>query len=458
MRRPHWLVLVGAPALALCPPGPAVAGSISISILPVVELREGALSAQVKVSSVGDEAAQSVAAVLVFGERKTRGEIHPSLAPGSSLDATLSLAVGDLGTGRWPYQGAVDYTDANQYPFQAIHLGLVTVGSPPPAQAAVSEVKADPLSSAGTLRIRLKNLAGVVRPAAPAVAAGRAARDRRTPAPSAGPHASRPRRARRRARVPRLVFPRLRDALDHDHERRRHGLARVRGRLPAGRAPAPRPGDRLVPGQLLRLPALPVLLPAPAHRDRARGLPDPAQRRLQAWLAARHVPAAGMRGPLAPLRGRAVSRARAGGARHAPLHLHGGELDVGGQHPLHAGRRVRLLARDGSRGALRGHAPAHGRHGPRPRLERAPGAPRRPGARLHAPLGSLHVARRPGPAARLVAAGGDACRDPRPRHPPPRLLAPAAAPPPAPGAGPQPPVGPPPVAPDRAARPAGGRA
>src|SRR5438477_571882 len=165
MRRLHRLVLVGAPALVLCLAGPAAAGSISISILPVVELREGALSAQVKVSNVGDEAAQSVAAVLVFGEHKARGEIHPSLAPNASMDATLSLAVGDLGTGRWPYQVAVDYTDANQYPFQAIHLGLVTVGSPPPTKAAVSEVKADPLSSAGTLRIRLKNLAGVVRQA-----------------------------------------------------------------------------------------------------------------------------------------------------------------------------------------------------------------------------------------------------------------------------------------------------
>src|SRR2546427_3043380 len=163
MRRPHWLVLVGAPALVLCLAGPAAAGSISISILPVVELREGALAAQVEVSNVGDEAARSVAAVPVFGEHKARGEIPPSLAPNASMDAALSLAVGDLGTGRWPYQVAVDYTDANQYPFQAIHLGLVTVGSPPTAKAAVSEVKADPLSSAGTLRIHLKNLAGVVR-------------------------------------------------------------------------------------------------------------------------------------------------------------------------------------------------------------------------------------------------------------------------------------------------------
>ena len=171
MRRLHRLVLVGAPALVLCLARPAAAGSISISILPVVEVREGALSAQVKVSNVGDEAAQSVAAVLVFGEHKARGEIHPSLAPGAAMDAALSLPVGELGTGRWPYQIAVDYTDANQYPFQAIHAGLVTVGSPPPARVAVAELKADPLSSSGTLRIRVKNLAGVVRQASVSVVA-----------------------------------------------------------------------------------------------------------------------------------------------------------------------------------------------------------------------------------------------------------------------------------------------
>ncbi len=151
--------------LVLCFAGPAAAGSISISISPVVELREGTLSAKVKVSNVGDESAQSVAAVLVHGERTARGEIRPTLAPGASMEAALSLPAGDLGTGRWPYEIAVDYTDANQYPFQAIHLGLVTVGSPPPAKVAVSEIKADPLSSSTTVQVRVKNLAGVVRKA-----------------------------------------------------------------------------------------------------------------------------------------------------------------------------------------------------------------------------------------------------------------------------------------------------
>ena len=171
MRLQRQLALVGPPVLALCLAAPAAAGSISISIAPLVELREGALSAQVKVSNVGDESAQSVAAVLVFGEHRVRGDLRPSLAPGTSMDAALTLPVGGLGTGRWPYQIAVDYTDANQYPFQAVHLGLVTVGSPPPAKVAVSELKADPLSSSGTLSIRVKNLAGVARQASVSVVA-----------------------------------------------------------------------------------------------------------------------------------------------------------------------------------------------------------------------------------------------------------------------------------------------
>jgi len=171
MRLQRQLALVGAPVLALYLAAPAAAGSISISIAPLVELREGALSAQVKVSNVGDESAQSVAAVLVFGEHRVRGDLRPSLAPGTSMDAALTLPVGGLGTGRWPYQIAVDYTDANQYPFQAVHLGLVTVGSPPPAKVAVSELKADPLSSSGTLSIRVKNLAGVARQASVSVVA-----------------------------------------------------------------------------------------------------------------------------------------------------------------------------------------------------------------------------------------------------------------------------------------------
>ena len=79
------------------------------------------------------------------------------------MSADLSLPAADLTPGRWPYQVAVDYTDANQYPFQALHVAWVTLGNPPPAKLSVAEVKAEPLARSGSLRVRLKNLAGAAR-------------------------------------------------------------------------------------------------------------------------------------------------------------------------------------------------------------------------------------------------------------------------------------------------------
>jgi hypothetical protein len=161
----------GALLAALLAPTVAAAKSISISIMPSVEVKDGALTARVRLSNSGDEAAESVVPVLQFGEKTARGETHPSLGPNESMTATLSVDVGTLGPGRWPYHLAIDYTDANQYPFQALHVGLVTVGaSPPPSKVAVSEVKADPLSSSGAVHVRLKNLSAVERRAAVTIA------------------------------------------------------------------------------------------------------------------------------------------------------------------------------------------------------------------------------------------------------------------------------------------------
>jgi len=141
----------------------AAAGSISISISPGVELRDGSLAAHVDVRNSGEEAAHSVAAVLRFRGKEVRGAARETLAPNQAMSADLSLPAADLAPGRWPYQVAVDYTDANQYPFQALHVAWVMLGNPPPAKLSVAEVKADPLAHSGSLGVRLKNLAGAAR-------------------------------------------------------------------------------------------------------------------------------------------------------------------------------------------------------------------------------------------------------------------------------------------------------
>jgi len=145
--------------------GPAAAKSISIAITPRVELQGDAVVAQVGVKNGGDEAAQSVSASFFFRDQQARGEIHPELGPQQAMEARLSIPAAGLPTGRWPYRVAIDYTDANQYPFQALHAGILTVGTPPLAKVAIPSVNAPALSSTGRLRIHLKNLAGVARTA-----------------------------------------------------------------------------------------------------------------------------------------------------------------------------------------------------------------------------------------------------------------------------------------------------
>ncbi len=157
----------GAPpiafVLAVLASAPAAAKNISITLAPTVEVSAGTFTLRVKIGNAGDEAAQSVTPVLHFGEKETRGQTKQSLGPNESFDQSLSLPIGDLKPGRWPFQLRVDYTDANQYPFQALQVNAVLVGQPPPAKMTVPLVKPDPLATTSPLHVRLKNLTGTAR-------------------------------------------------------------------------------------------------------------------------------------------------------------------------------------------------------------------------------------------------------------------------------------------------------
>ncbi len=157
----------GAPpiafVLAVLASAPAAAKNISITLAPTVEVSAGTFTLRVKIGNAGDEAAQSVTPVLHFGEKETRGQTKQSLGPNESFDQSLSLPIGDLKPGRWPFQLRVDYTDAHQYPFQALQVNAVLVGQPPPAKMTVPLVKPDPLATTSPLHVRLKNLTGTAR-------------------------------------------------------------------------------------------------------------------------------------------------------------------------------------------------------------------------------------------------------------------------------------------------------
>ena len=136
------------------------AKTISITIGQRAEMRGESLVVKATVGNLGDEAAKSVALNLRFGHRHVRGKVHEVLQPGATFEEELSIETGLLGDGRWPYQIAVDYADANLYSFQALLVTTTVVGSPPPATLSVPEIKSTGIARSGPLSITLKNLAG----------------------------------------------------------------------------------------------------------------------------------------------------------------------------------------------------------------------------------------------------------------------------------------------------------
>jgi hypothetical protein len=142
----------------------ADARTISISIGQRAELRDGMLVVKLNVSNGGDEAAKSVTAKLRVGDDEVRGKLHDELGPSATFEEELSIRTGQLGVGRWPFQIAVDYADANQYPFQALHMTTIVVGQPPIAKVSLPEIAAaGGIAEQGTITVKFKNLAGAAR-------------------------------------------------------------------------------------------------------------------------------------------------------------------------------------------------------------------------------------------------------------------------------------------------------
>ena len=142
--------------------GLARAGSISISITPAVEIKDDVLTAKVKVSNTGDEAAQSILPMLRFRDGEAKGTLKNQVGPNETLEQTLNVPAKGLTPGRYPFRLSVDYTDVNQYPFQALQVSTVTVGTPVPAKIAAT-LEAEQLATNGSVVVTLKNLMGDAR-------------------------------------------------------------------------------------------------------------------------------------------------------------------------------------------------------------------------------------------------------------------------------------------------------
>jgi hypothetical protein len=150
------VIALGFAAFALAPA--ARAGTITIVITQRAELADGKLTVHVEVKNTGDEAAYSVTPKVVFGDKEVRGKSSATLDPNGSMTENLVVEVGELKPGRWPYRVAVDYADANQYPFQALHATSYLVGTPPPAKIAVPKIASEGIAGTGNVQVTVKNL------------------------------------------------------------------------------------------------------------------------------------------------------------------------------------------------------------------------------------------------------------------------------------------------------------
>ncbi|HWP66231.1 MAG TPA: hypothetical protein VNO26_09985 [Candidatus Limnocylindria bacterium] len=156
-----WRTLLACGLLLL--PAAARAGSISITTTQSAHLEGTKLVVDVTIGNTGDEAAHSVTPLVRFGASEARGKRVEALHPNTNVQDTIELDVGSLSQGTWTYLVAVDYTDANQYPFQAVQAGRLAVGNPPPAKVAIASMTAGKLAKTAELALTVKNLEGVAR-------------------------------------------------------------------------------------------------------------------------------------------------------------------------------------------------------------------------------------------------------------------------------------------------------
>lgn len=138
----------------------AWAGTIAIQITHRAELQEGQLKAELSVTNAGDEAAHGVTPALRFRDAESRAETKDTLPPDEPLEASLAVPAAGIAEGRWPYRIAVDYADANLYPFQALSVGMLVVGSPPLPKVSLAEIPGATLASEGELPVKVKNVSG----------------------------------------------------------------------------------------------------------------------------------------------------------------------------------------------------------------------------------------------------------------------------------------------------------
>jgi hypothetical protein len=138
-------------------PGPAHASFISIEVESGVELLQNKLKVSVKVTNKGDESASNLKTSIESGGRWIYGKPRKDLAPNEHFTEEFTEEVSFEKPGRYPVLISVDYTDANQYPFNAMTVSYADYGDAPNARVTGS-IGVLRLSDSDSLKVSVKNV------------------------------------------------------------------------------------------------------------------------------------------------------------------------------------------------------------------------------------------------------------------------------------------------------------
>ena len=137
-RRLPALTLIPATLVALTA-SPAQAETIALTILGQHHVSNGQLRVQLDIRNNGDAPARNLMPILAFRGTESLGTFAPSLAPQSTLLQTVAfpLPEGSGPRGVWPVYVRLSYADANNHPFEALHVMTVSFNAAAEERAGV---------------------------------------------------------------------------------------------------------------------------------------------------------------------------------------------------------------------------------------------------------------------------------------------------------------------------------
>jgi hypothetical protein len=166
---PAALLALRLTAALLLPAGPAVATTVELGVTSTPQLRDGALSLDVRIQNSGDEPAVGLGVRLRAFGRAIEAPGRTRLEPNQTWSASFPLPAAALVGGRWVYVLDIEYAKRDSYPQHGIHADTLVVGSPPEPAVTVAALDAAPLGTAGVLRAQVRNGGARARPVQVAV-------------------------------------------------------------------------------------------------------------------------------------------------------------------------------------------------------------------------------------------------------------------------------------------------